>query len=244
MKGDGNIGSIKQFIMEDLHIAGIDNVVTRCICEAMVFHRNRRYFFNDKILQFSLTANRRDYRPGDGFGLPADLVEIASRTIWVLLSGSNDQREPCLRSSTSLFEESVAGWGDSKDHPDTWDFRTGALRFSPTPNSSTDAVELRYLTNIGIPRVTYESGAIVFYHPITGEDITSSVGQWSNDWTQPEAGQYAIRTRAKYMLQKGYLGDKEGAMDTLADWLEAVGQLEDETESKTAGVQYLEGCLF
>lgn len=244
MKGDGNIGAIVQFLMQDLHVAGIESVLRRYICDAMTFHRNRRYFFTDRTVTFTLVANRRDYRPGDGYGLPADLVEIASRTIWILLDGSNDQREPCIRSSTSLFEESIAYWGNSKDYPDTWDFREGKLRFSPTPARQTDTAELRYCTNLGIPRVTWESGAIAFYHPTTGENITSTIDNWTNDWTQQEAGAAAIRMRAKYMAQKGYLGDKEGAQDTLADWLEAVGQLEDETEGKQAGIQYLEGAFI
>lgn len=245
MKGDGNIGSIRSIIMEELHISGIDDVVRRNICDAMTFHRNRRYFFTDRTLRFNLTAGRRDYKPGDGYGLPADLVEIASRTIWIWLAGSADQKEPCIRTSTTLFEVIDAGWGNSQDHPDTWDFRGGMLRFAPTPNSAADVAELRYLTNIGIPRVTWESGAVAFYHPTTGEGLASAaVDAWVNDWTQQEAGHYAIRYRAKYTTQKGYLGDKEGAMDTLADWLEAVGQLEDETESKTSNVQYLEGQIL
>jgi hypothetical protein len=47
-----------------------------------------------------------------------------------------------------------------------------------------------------------------------------------------------------YMVQKQYLRDPNAANDTLASWLEAVGQLEDETESKTAGITYLEGCIL
>lgn len=244
MKGDANIGSIKTFLLEDLHLTGIDNIVRRYIIDAMTFHRNKRFFFSDRVHQFTLTSGRRDYRPGDGYGLPKDLVEIASRTIWILLNGSDDQREPCQRVSTTLFEESQLAWGSSKDQPDSWDFRGGVLRFSPTPNRSTDIAELRYLTNIGIPRITYESGVYAYYHPTTGEEISALLlDQWVNDWTLAESGQLAIRMRAKYMLQKGYLGDREAAAETLADWLEAVGQLEDETESKQAGVQYLEGSL-
>jgi hypothetical protein len=244
VKGDGNVGMLVSWIVSDLHTPGIEAIVRRYVVDAMVFHRNRRYFFSDRTLRFSLTAGRRDYRPGDGFGLPADLVEIASRTIWLLLSGLDTQREPCLRSSTSLFEESVASWGGSRSYPDQWDFRTGALRFSPTPSSASDVVELRYLTNLGIPRLAYESGAFAYYHPTTGENITAEIDSWSNDWTSQEAGATAIRLRAQYSVQKSYLRDLEGANETLAAWLEAVGQLEDETESKTAGVQYLEGCLL
>lgn len=244
MKGDGNIGSILAFLLQDLHVSGIENILRRYICDAMTFHRNRRYFFTDKSVRFSLTAGRRDYKAGDGYGLPADLSEIAGRTIWILISGSNDQREPCVRASTNLFEESVAAWGDSKDYPDIWDFRGNALRFSPTPATEANVAELRYVSNIGIPRVTWEAGATAFYHPTTGENITSTVDTWSNDWTQQEAGALAIRMRAKYAIEKGYLGRSDEAQNTLADWLEAVGQLEDETEGKTSTGQWVEGCIL
>lgn len=244
MKGDGNIGSLVGWLLADLHTPGLDNVIRRYVVDAMTFHRNRRYFFTDRKLQFNLTANRADYRAGDGFGLPPDMVEVANRRIWILVGGSESSREPCDRASHSLFDESLSAWGTSKSQPDTWDWRGKQLRFSPTPTSSDDVVELWYLTNLGIPRVTYESGNFTFYHPTTGEDVTATIDEWVNDWTIQEAGAMAIRLRAKYAVQKGFLRDSEGAAETLADWLEAIGQLEDETESKTAGVTYVEGCLL
>lgn len=244
MKGDGNIGTVLQWIMSDLHVPGIEAVVRRYIVDAMTFHRNKKYFFSDRLLRFNLTSGRQDYRPGDGFGLPSDLVEIAGRTIWILLSGSTDQREPCLRVSHSLFEEQMASWGTSKSQPDSWDFRGTTLRFSPTPTSSSDVAELYYLTNLGIPRITYESSAFAYYHPTTHENITADIDLWANDWTSQEAGATAIRLRAMYSVQKSYLRDTEAATETLSAWLEAVGQLEDETESKNTGVTYLEGCIL
>lgn len=253
MKGDGNIGAIVAWVIADLHVPGIEAVVRRYVVDAMTFHRNKRYFFSDRTIKFNLTANRRDYKPGDGFGLPPDLVEIASRTIWILLSGSNDQREPCIRTSTTLFEESIAAWGNSKSYPEEWDCRGSAivngaggviLRFSPTPTSSNDVAELRYVSNLLIPRISYESGAFAFYHPTTGENITTEIDNWVNDWTVQEAGAAAIRLRAQYSVQKSYLRDSEGAAETMMGWLEAIGQLEDETESKMAGITYLEGSIL
>lgn len=244
MKGDGNIGSLVNWIIADLHTPGIENVIRRYIVDAMVFHRNKRYFFTDRKLQFNLTSGRSDYRAGDGFGLPHDMVEVAGRHIWILLGGSEDQRDICERASHSLFEESISAWGTSKSQPDIWDWRGKTLRFSPTPTDSTDVAELWYLTNLSIPRVTYESGSFAFYHPTTGEDITGTIDEWVNDWTSQEAGAAAIRNRAMYSVQKYFLRDMEAAQDSLAGWLEAVGQLEDETESKNAGVFYLEGSLL
>lgn len=247
VKGDGTLGTILQWAMADLHVSGIEPLLRRYIVDAMLFHRNKRYFFSDQTLQFSLTAGKRDYRPGDGFGLPSDLVEISSRIIWIILQGNQNSRMACVRVSTSMWEESILGWGNSTSQPSEWDWRNGTLRFSPTPSSSADIAELRYLTNIGIPRVSWDpvAGGFAFYHPTTGAALTTDqIDAWSNDWTMQEAGAAAIRARAMYLVQKNYLKDMDGANETLAGWLEAVGQLEDETESKTAGVQYLEGCII
>lgn len=245
-KSDGTIGTLINWIMSDLHVSGIEAVVRRYVIDAMTFHRNKRYFFTDRTLAFSLTSGRRDYAPGDGFGLPPDLVEIATRTIWILQGGNQNSRAACIRVSTSLWEESILGWGNSASQPSEWDWRNGTLRFSPTPSSSADVAELRYLTNIGIPRVSWDpaAGGFAFYHPTTGENITGTIDNWSNDWTSQEAGAAAIRQRAMYLVQKNYLRDTEASQETLAGWLEAVGQLEDETESKTSGIQYLEGAIL
>lgn len=246
VKGDGTIGSVLQWIMADLHVSGIEPILRRYIIDAMTFHRNKRYFFSERQIRFSLTTNHNNYAPGDGFGLPSDLVEIASRTIWILVGGNTNSRFACVRASTDEQEQSLIGWGNSAAQPTTWDYRNGALRFVPVPSSSADVAELRYLTNIGIPRISWDptAGGFAFYHPTTGENITSTIDNWANDWTSQEAGATAIRMRAMYSVQKNYLRDMEGANDTLAGWLEAVAQLEDETESKTAGVQYLEGSIL
>lgn len=244
MKGESNIGTIVAWIASDLHVSGIEAIIRRYVIDAMTFHRNRRYFFSDRKLRFSLTASRQDYKPGDGYGLPSDLVEIATRTIWILLAGSEDSREPCTRATHSLFDDSLVDWGTSTAQPDTWDFRARTLRFSPTPNSSSDVAELYYLTNLLIPKLTYESSAFAFYHPTTGANITSTIDTWTNDWTLQESGATAIRLRAMYMTQKSYLHDLDAANETLAAWLEAIGQLEDETESKDSGITYLEGSLL
>lgn len=244
MKGDGNIRSLIDQITEDLHIVGIDDVVRRKALAAMRFHRDKKFWFTDRTLRFTLTAGRSEYRPGDGFGLPADLVEIAGRIIWILRSGSDDQREECVRTTTDSFEWSRVGWGNSRGTPEVWDYRTGALRLSPAATNTDDVAELRYVTNLGVPKVTRENGVWSYYAP-NGQPLTSfEVDAWSNDWLSCEAGEAAIRARTTYLVQKEYLRDTEGAMETLSTWLEMIGQLESETETKTSGVTYIEGGLF
>lgn len=245
MANGGNLGSLVQMIVDDLHVA-IPEVVRRKACQAMRFHRDKRYFFSDRELRFNLTANRANYIPGDGYGLPKDLVEVASKTIWILLDGSEDQRWPCNRVDHVSWEWSKSAWGASTSSPpEEWDWRGKELRFNPPPSSGNDVAELRYLTDIGVPKVIYENGAYKFFHPATGEEMTSAqLDAFSNDWLTQDGAEAAIRARTMYMVKKEYLRDPEGANEDLGTWLEMIAQLEAETESKVAGLQELPACLY
>lgn len=244
MKGDGNLKTLIDTVIEDLHIPGIEDVVRRKALSSMRFHRDKRFWFTDRTHRFGLTAGRSEYRPGDGYGLPVDLVEIAGQIIWILRSGSDDQREECVRVPTSVAEWARVDWGNNRGTPEEWDYRTGALRLHPAPENADDVCEIRYLTNLGIPKAVRENSAWAYYGP-NGEPLTTAeVDAWSNDWLTCEAGEAAVRARTMYTVQKEYLRDMEGAADMLGVWLEMVGQLEAETESKTTGITYLEGCLL
>jgi len=244
MANGGNLGSIVQMIVDDLHVP-IPSVVQRAVVQAMRFCRDKRYYFSDKELRLTLTAGRQTYRPGDGFGLPADLVEIASRRIWILINGSEDQRVACDRVDSAGFEESRAGWGNSKSQPEGWDFRMGGLRFTPPASTSVDVAELRYLSDLGIPKCVYDTGAYRYFHPTTGAEMSSTeLDAFTNDWLTQDNAAEMIRARAMYMVQKNYTRDPEGANDSLGVWLEMVAQLENETESRTAGLTELPGCIL
>jgi hypothetical protein len=104
--------------------------------------------------------------------------------------------------------------------------------------------QLQYVSNLLIPRISYETGQFRYYHPITGDDVTSTIDAWTNDWTEQENGLTAIRLRTQYSVQKQYLRDLDGAQETLAAWLESVAQLEEETEQKTSGITFLEGSIL
>lgn len=246
MANDGSLGYLVQSILEDLHVPGIGAVVQRKACDAMRFCRDKKYFFSDRELQFNLSVGRAAYRPGDGFGLPKDLVEISSPIIWILIGGSDDQRWPCHRIDNANFEWQKTSWGGATtEQPTDWAWRAGALTFVPTPNSSTDVAELRYLSNIGVPRVVYEGGAYKFFHPTTGAEMNSTdLDNFSNDWLTHDNGAAMIRARTMYEVQKNYLRDAEGANESLGNWLEMVAQLENETESKQGGLTELPGCIL
>jgi hypothetical protein len=245
MKWSGTLGALKQMVIDDLHTPGIDDLVRRKCIQAMRFHRDKRFYFSDRECRFTLTAGRQIYRPGDGYGLPADLVEVASKVIWILIGGSEDMRTPCHRVTADTFDVSRVAWGNSQSQPEEWDFRLGGLRFSPPSQTGTDVAELRYLANITFPLVNYELGAYVYYHPETRALLTTAqVDAWTNDWLEQEKGFGAIYARTKYAVAKEYLRDMELANDELATWLEMVGQLEAETESKVSGMSELPGTIL
>ena len=245
MKWSGTLGGLVHQVIDDLHTPGIDDLVRRKCLQAMRFHRDKKYYFSDRECRFTLTPGREAYRPGDGYGLPADLVEVASKVIWILIRGSEDMRWPCHRVTTDNFEVSRGAWGSSGSQPEEWDYRTGALRFSPVSQATDDVAELRYLANITFPLVNYEAGAYVYYHPETHSAMTTTeVDTWTNDWLEQEKGFTAIFARTKYAVAKEYLRDAELANEEMITWLEAVGQLENETESKTSGLAELPGTLM
>lgn len=242
-----DIGSIIRMVADDLHSPSttVLDVLRRKICQVMRFHRDRRYWFSDRTCRFNLTAGRQTYLPGDGYGLPADCVEIASKTIWVLIGSSENQRQGCRRVDSTNWDFEKSFWGGNRSQPLEWTWNAGGLQFVPSPSSSTDVVEFRYLVDLGIPKVGYDNGAYTFRHPTTNALLTTTdVDLWSNDWTTQEGGQAAISARLKYEMEKTYLDRQDAAAETLASWLEMVGQLEDETESKTGGMDEVVGCLF
>lgn len=241
----GSLGSLVRQVVDDLHLPDIEDAVRRKAISAMRFMRDRRYYFSEREITFTLTAGKDTYRPGDGYGLPRDLVEIVGKTIWIKISGSDDQRWPCNRVATKDFEWSRAGYGTTRSQPEAWDFRGNLLRFSPASQASDDVAELRYVTNIGIPRVTWEAGAYKFYHPVTNAVMTETdLDNFTNDWLSCEHGGEMIRARTMYDVQKTYLRDLEGANESLATWLELVQQLENETEAKQGGLTELPGCIL
>ncbi len=242
-KGEGTLGLLVREIADDLHCP-IEDTIRRKVIDVMRFHRDRRYFFSDREIRWNLTAGRQTYRPGDGYGLPADLVEIAGNTIWIWLAGEEGSRYACTRVLTPTWEDSRAAWAASSSQPEEWDFKTGGVRFNPTPESSADIAECRYISNLLIPRKAYEGGAYVYYHPTTGALLSvAELDAWTNDWLTQDGGQLAIRYRTMYEL-KAFLHNPEMAGEFLSLWLEHVGQLENETESKTQGAYELPGCIL
>jgi hypothetical protein len=224
-----------QQILDDLHSLVDQSRVWRAICASIRFHASNRLWFSERYFQFTLTAGRGSYAPGDGFGLPGDLVEIVGNRVKLWYGGDEGQSQGVEWLSNEEFDLRRE-WDSTQGTPDGWTYDGRRLKLTPTPNSSTDVLTGPYVTNIGVPKFRYNSSTGA-YDFLTPEGATLAA-DYTNDWFQWEAGEPLIRFRAMHELAKALKDPDADAW--LASWLEARGRLEDETDSKVAsGMDHL-----
>lgn len=237
-----SIGALAQEILADTHSLVSATTVYRKLLSAMRFSRDKRLWFSERTFSFNLQAGVSAYSPGNG--PPRDMVEVVGRTLWVLIGGSQDNRWPVNREPSAQLEYFRQD-GTGQSQPDVWDWHAQQLRFYPTPNSSDDVVEGRYVVDIGVPVVKWEAGAFMFYAPDGLTKLsTAELEAFSNDWTEPGGAGDMIRCRASYLLYRDSLKNPEAANDQLAAWLEQTAQLENETEARTAGATEIAGYIL
>lgn len=223
----GNLGTSTRQILDDLHVLVDQDRVWRALINSMRFHHSNRLWFSERFFQFALTADRAGYAPGDGFGLPGDLVEIVGNRMKLWYGGDENQSQPMHWLSNEEFDERRES-DSTSGTPECWTYDGRRLKLVPTPNSSTDVITAPYVTNISVPRFRWTGSAYEFLDP-GGATLTDA---FTNDWLQTQAGEELIRFRAMSDLQKHLGGDWQ---TPLGSWLEAKSRLEDETESKRSG---------
>lgn len=237
-----DIATLREELKADLHSQVDDTSINRKIVAAMRFHRDKRLWFSERTFQFKLTAGKSTYKPGEG--PPPDLVEIVGRELQVLLGGDEAQRESVWRVPPAELDARRYE-GTQQSTPEDWDFYGNQLRLWPVPDSSTDQLYGRYVSDIGVPVTRYENGAFKFYAPNGVTQLTSTeLDKFSNDWLDMKGAYHLIRTRTGYLLYKEFLRDAEAADDWLAQWLEQVNQAEIETEKRTVGSSFIVGTIL
>lgn len=224
----GNLQTMERMILDDTHSLVSSTVVRLKIIKSIKHHKSQRLWFGEKTFRFNLTANRASYAPGDGFGLPDDLMEIVGDRIWVTEGGDANQRQPIDRIDTDLMEHERA-LDTTADQPFVWDFHDGALRLQPVPSSAADVLDGRYVSDIGVPRGFYNGSAWVFETP-DGQATLS--GTYTSDWFR--AGAEPVRHYAVYLLAAENLRDDSLKQTAQILWAEALAALRDESERKTA----------
>lgn len=238
-----DIATLRAELKADLHLLADDATINRKIVSAMQFHRDRRLWFSERTFQFTLTAGKANYKPGEG--PPLDLVEIVGKDIQLLIGGSESQREVVYRAAPQELDDRRYE-GTQSGTPELFDMYGGSMRLWPPPDSSTDQLYGRYVSDISVPKSRYENGAFTFYAPpdFTRRMTTTDFDGFANDWTDQKGAYSMVRCRAAYLIQKEVCKDMEAANDWLAQWLEQVQQLENETERRTVGNTEIIGCIL
>lgn len=238
-----NLDTMEQEIYETLHALVSKTKIRHRVLTACRFHREKRYFFSERTFKFNLTQGRYEYRPGDGFGLPDDLVEILGSTLWWTPSGGT-QAEPVYRLDRDSMDWERAIESTSQGEPEDWDWWNGALRLSPIPNDSGDTIEGPYVRDLGVPVKKYNTGtsAWEFYTPDGAATLDGSFGE-GNHWFDEKGGYHLVKYRALYLCFQEILNDPERAQESLGTWLEERSRLEDETEGKS-GPEAIPPSLF
>lgn len=237
-----DVGTIVQQIYADTHGLMSLTDIRRKVLDAMRFHRDKHLWFSERTARFNLTAGRQNYAPGDGYGLPADVVEIVSKNVWIVVSGNEDYRLRCTRVDRTTFDYSLSQ-NASRSQPFEWSWWQKQLQFYPIPSSGLDIVELRYVRDIGIPVTRYDAvgtltgGApgFVFMDPTGATPWTGAqLDAYTNDWTDPAGAGDMIRERAHYLVYQ-VIKDLDAAQVHLQTWLELEAQVEGESEGRTEG---------
>jgi hypothetical protein len=225
-----NLGTMTQAIVEDIHSLAPQSVVWRKIIESIRFHREKRYWFNERNFNFSYVIGVRGYKPGDGNGLPDDLVEIVGNFIYVRAGGVTGSYRNVVQRITSEEMEHRIAYNPGKAIPQVWDFWNMTLRFDPPPPNSTDMVQGRYVTDIGLPRASYSGAAWVFTTPNGDKPLT---GDFTSDWFDEKGAFNMVKMYATYLIYANYLRDADAATEALSRWLEETGSIAEENEGKT-----------
>lgn len=224
-----NLATMEQECYETLHSLVSTTKIRHRILSSVRFHREKRYYFSERTFRFTLERGRHEYRPGDGHGLPDDLVEILGSTLYLTPSGST-QSTPIYRLDRDGMERDRYLEGTTLGEPEAWDWWTNALRLSPVPDDSGDTLEGPYVRDLGVPQKKYEASAWVFKTP---DGAATLNGDFTNHWFDPQGGYELVKHRALYLCNMEILKDPASAQDHMTTWLEEKARLEDETEGKS-----------
>ena len=238
-----NIGTMEQEIYETLQSLVSKTKIRHRILSAARFHREKRYFFSERTFTFKLTRGRSTYRPGDGYGLPEDLVEILGETLYFTPEVSK-QPYPIERLDRETMDWDRAVEAGTLGEPDVWDWWEGGLRLSPTPDNSADTIEGPYVRDLGVPRKKYDTtaGSWSFWTPDGATTLEDDFGE-GNHWFDLLGGFEVVKHRALYLCFSEILKDPENAQQHMMSWIEEKSRLEDETEGKS-GPDHIPASLF
>lgn len=238
----GNLRTTRQSMLADLHALVSADDITRKLIEAIRFHRGKNLWFSERTFSFRLRGGVEQYAPGDGNGLPSDLVEIVGRYLWV--TEGNPEIETYRLPVQRIAPEEMEGHRSrtiGRSEPQVWDFFANRLRLWPVPDDDLDVLSGRYVSDIGVPLALYTGGAWVFKTPNGSRTLSDG---YTSDWFDPNGAEPAIRRYGMYLVYKDVLQDSARAQEALLGWSEFWNIVQDESEGKTAGSLSLQPALL
>lgn len=223
-------GTLIRRLQDDSHSAISAQDAGRRAVDSMRFHREKRLWWSERQFQLKLTPGISVYKPGDGWGLPEDLFEIASKSLRIRRSLTSQSADFYICRATSDEMDHYKAADTSQGDPLAWDWYQGSLEFWPPPREEAWA-EGRYMRNLEIPVVRWDGSSYTFILPSTEAAVPDN---WTCDWISQDGSGELIYARAMMLISK-HLKDPEAEQAYMTLWLEQTAQTEDEHDVRTAG---------
>lgn len=205
------------------------------ICDAIALHRRERLRWNQARMSLTLAVNTSVYGPSEG--LPADLVAIIGRTIFLDWSGDVNQRTPLMWVPRERIDMYQAGTIIS-GAPSWWSFWDERLVVYPPSDNSTNVLRAPYIADVGSPTYSCTNAQPPVY-TFLQQDGTTAVGDsYTSPWFDQSKGFNIIAWKAEWDLWtsvwQASAGQDQNAAVKYADALQGA---QDVTDLQTAGRQ-------
>lgn len=219
-----------QRLLDDSHSAISAEDAKRRLVDSMRFHRDKRLWWSERQFNLQLTKGVSVYKPGDGWGLPDDLFEIASKYLRVRRVIDSQSADFFIPRATSDEMDHYKAADTSQGDPLSWDWYQGALEFWPPPREQA-WVEGRYMRSLEIPIAKWDGSNYTFTLASTEAAVPDD---WTCDWISQEGSGELVYARAMALIFK-HLRDPEAEQSYMTLWLEHQAQTDDEHDVRTAG---------
>lgn len=214
--------------------ASEDEKIKTQICDSIALLRQQRLRFNQGKLAITLTADKGTYvvsgpAAGEATGLPADLLAIKVKRLWLDYNGNADDKQPVHRTTFDELEAMRSG-AIVSGAPVAWAFYAGKLELYPPSDLSTSILRGPYVKDIGTPyytATTADPPVYTFKQP----DGTAMADAYTTAWFDQLLGYNIVRFHAEWQLWSGPWQGQDGQGDRAAQkFAEALALCQETTD--------------